>query len=119
MQNAITFQKGKVGISVSVYLFRDGDTFVAYCPSLDLTGYDLTEEAARSDFEYILREWLREQTENGTLRQDLEAHGWKIGGENKGNEPILHDLLEANRNAAQVLSEPEYRKTNVHAMVEC
>lgn len=77
MQNEITFHKGGVGISVSVYLFRDGGAFVAYCPSLDLTGYDLTEDAARRDFEFVLNDWLREQTANGTLRRDLEAHGWK------------------------------------------
>lgn len=77
MRNEITFKKDEVGISVSVYLFPDGGAFVAYCPSLDLTGYDLTEEDARRDFEFVLNDWLREQTTNGTLRRDLEAHGWR------------------------------------------
>lgn len=119
MRNSITFHKGGVGISVSVYLFQDGGAFVAYCPSLDLTGYDLTEDAARRDFEFVLNDWLREQTANGTLRQDLEAHGWKIGEEDKGSEPVLRDLLRSNKNAARVLTKPEYRKTNIRARVAC
>ncbi len=77
MRNEITFTDGQACISVSVYLFRDGAAYVAYCPSLDLTGYDLTEEAARTDFEFVLHDWLQEQTRNGTLRRDLERHGWK------------------------------------------
>lgn len=75
--NSIILRKGSVGISVSVYLFKDGNAYVAYCPSLDLTGYDTTEEAAKTDFEYMLHDWLEEQVAEGTLHEDLTRHGWQ------------------------------------------
>ena len=41
--------KGTLEVSVSVYVFKEHDVYVAYCPSLDLSGYDRTEEDARRD----------------------------------------------------------------------
>ena len=76
--NAITISGNNIKISVSIYLFKEGDTYIAYRPSLDLSGYDTTEETAKSDFEYMLKDWLKTQSENKTLKKDLESHGWRI-----------------------------------------
>lgn len=67
-------------LSVSVIVFKENDVYIAYCPSLDLSGYDHTEEAAKRDFEYVLRQWLTEQMESNTLHDDLRQHGWKMNG---------------------------------------
>jgi len=67
--------KGTLEVSVSVYLFKENDVYVAYCPSLDLSGYDYTEEAARADFEYTLQEYVKFQMQNETLDKDLMRHG--------------------------------------------
>lgn len=75
-KNAITMKGNEISISVSVFLFRQGNAFIAYCPSLGLSEYDETEDGAKADFEYMLREWLKEQTENGTPNADLARHGW-------------------------------------------
>lgn len=116
--NSIALNKDSIGISVSVYLFKDGNAFVAYCPSLDLSGYDMTEEKAKADFEYVLHEWLEEQVGNGTLQEDLTRHGWKLG-ENGGKEPSAHDMISWGGDASRVFSIPDYRKTSVCAEVCC
>lgn len=65
-------------ISVSVYLFRDeqSNSYVAYCPSLNLCGNDLTMQSAKESFDYVLSEYLEDMVAAGTLESDLLSHGW-------------------------------------------
>lgn len=114
MSNYIKISKGNVDINVSVYVFKDGETFVAYCPSLDLSGYDKTEETARKDFEYMLKDWLKTQVTNGTLQEDLKAHGWNLS-ERGGKEPGMEEMLKKQKVLNAVVEMPEYMKTNVSA----
>lgn len=116
--NSIIIGKRKVSISVSVYLFKEGDVHIAYCPSLDLVGYDITEESARSDFEFILTDWLETQVSNGTLQADLSQHGWKLS-HSGGVEPSLADMLSTNEEIIRVSNMPEYLKINACAAVAC
>ena len=67
----------KEEIDVSVFLFKEDDVFHAYCPELDLVGYDYTEEGAKKSFEWVLKDYLEYTVENGTLEQDLLSHGWR------------------------------------------
>ena len=76
--NSVVLNGNNVKISVSVFLFKEGEVYIAYCPSLDLSGYDVTEENAKVDFEYMLKDWLKTQSVNKTLVKDLIEHGWKI-----------------------------------------
>ena len=115
--NTITINADNIKISVSVYLFKDRNTYIAYCPSLDLSGYDTTEERAKADFEYMLKDWLKTQSENNTLMKDLELHGW-IMENNIANEPKIVDMLEK-ATATELLALPDYRKTNVNAEILC
>ena len=61
MTDSIVFSKtkGTLEVSVSVYVFKENDVYVAYCPSLDLSGYDRTEEDARRDFEFHMQEYFK------------------------------------------------------------
>lgn len=117
-RNSITLTEKDIAVSVSVFLFKEGDTYIAYCPSLDLSGYNTSEDSAKDDFEYMLREWLKEQVANGTLQHDLASHGWNVE-QNIATEPSMVDLLHYNQSAGKVLALPEYRKTNVHAEIFC
>lgn len=117
-KNSIILSGDKADVSVSVFLFKDGGAYVAYCPSLDISGYDTTEESAMEDFRYMLCEWLKEQLSNGTLQQDLAGHGWKVGGD-VATEPSFADLMRRNRSTGRILSMPEYRKTNVRTGIFC
>lgn len=111
-RNTIRMSRTNVQISVSAFLFREGDTYIAYCPSLDISGYEHTEEKAKAELEYMLREWLVEQMENGTLRKDLEKHGWELGAR-VAKEPKVEALLGRKTPAGPILARPEFRKTNV------
>ena len=110
--NYISFSKDGVEISVSLFVFKEGDTYIAYCPSLDLSGYDITEESARADFDYMLADYLNDQLRNGTLRADLAAHGWNVG-KAKGNEPNLSDMLGMNEQLRSLVTH-SFKKTNVN-----
>lgn len=111
--NTISFNKEGISISVSVYVFKENDVFIAYCPSLDLSGYDTTESKARQDFEYMLSEYLRSQMEQNTLHEDLTRHGWKVGPR-RGTEPRFDELLSGNAQMQKVVSMPEFSKINVN-----
>lgn len=115
IMNSIIFSKQGIDISVSVYTFKEGNVFIAYCPSLDLSGYDTTEEKAKEDFQYMLKEYLHHQLQNNTLQQDLKRHGWSIGIR-KYKEPELKDMLDRNRQLRNVVSLPAYSKINVNTV---
>ena len=110
--NYISFGNGNVEINVSLFVFKEGDTYIAYCPSLDLSGYYMTEESARADFDYMLSDYLSDQLRNGTLRADLASHGWKVG-KAKGNEPDLSDMLGMNEQLRKLVTH-SFKKTNVN-----
>lgn len=116
-KNYIKVSKDGVNISVGVYVFKEGDTFIAYCPSLDLSGYDTTEKKAREDFEFMLTDWLSTQLKNNTLDKDLREHGWKI--ENKvAEEPNVIDLITKRADFKDIVEMSEYTKTNLRANIK-
>ncbi|MBR1932344.1 MAG: hypothetical protein IJ841_01495 [Prevotella sp.] len=109
MIDSIIFSKAKgtMEVSVSVYVFKENDVFVAYCPSLDLSGYDTTEETARSDFEYALQEYVKFQVEHDTLSKDLMLHGWEVK-QRKAKGPEISTLLRRTQ-LRDVFKKPEYK----------
>lgn len=38
----------KITIKVGVYLFREDNVFIAYCPALDMSGYGENENEAKN-----------------------------------------------------------------------
>ena len=109
MIDCIVFSKtkGTLEVSVSVYVFKENDVFVAYCPSLDLSGYDYTEESARADFEYALQEYVKFQIQNDTLDKDLTRHGWEVK-QRKAKGPEIGTLLRRTQ-LRNVFKKPEYK----------
>jgi hypothetical protein len=109
MIDCIVFSKSKgtLEVSVSVYVFKENDVFVAYCPSLDLSGYDHTEEAARADFDYALQEYVKFQMQNDTLDKDLTRHGWEVK-QRKAKGPEIGTLLRRTQ-LRNVFKKPEYK----------
>ena len=60
----------------------------------------------------------REQLENGTLKRDLERHGWKVE-DGKADEPSVTDWIRRNSSAGRIFTMPEFRKTNIRTGVFC
>lgn len=64
--------------SLELYVFQENDSFIAYCPALDLsTSADSFNEAV-SNFYESLQLYIECCLDNGTLQEDLAAHGWKL-----------------------------------------
>lgn len=105
----------EVSINISIFVFFDEESklYMAYCPSLDLIGYADTEQGAREDFEYVLNDYLKYCTEEGTLEQDLVAHKWKLVGDTLA-EPNFSSLLENNEMLASLItSRKDYYCTHI------
>lgn len=43
---------------LDVYLFPEGDAYIAYSPYLDISGYGLNEDEAKRSFIYVLAEYI-------------------------------------------------------------
>ena len=81
-----------VKANLSVFMFKEGDVFHAYCPELDLVGYDKTESGARKSFEWASNGYLR-TISTIPLRMALSSKtssimdGVKVGLEKWQNQP--------------------------------
>lgn len=104
----IKLSKGKLYISVSVYVYQEGDAYVSYCPSLDLAGSGESEAQARASFRVVLDEYIAYCVKNNTLHDDLTNHGWLKGGASSSS-PSLSDLLE-NNSLRDIMETKEYSR---------
>jgi len=68
-------------ISFTVHTFKEGKTFVAYVPELDLSSCGVTEEEARKKIRDAIRGFLETSSEMGTLTEILEEAGYEREGE--------------------------------------
>lgn len=115
--NTITIQDKCLKVNVSVYVFQDKgypkkNMYIAYCPSLNITGYGLGKIAAKKEFEYLLNEYITEQLQNGTLTRDLIQLGWKQY-QSAFDEPKTTDMITHDDLLSDVLNTPTYSKINI------
>ena len=64
--------------NIEFYIFAEGDRQIAYCPSLDLSTSGASFNDAVSAFYECFQLYIETCVDNGTLFDDLVAHGWKI-----------------------------------------
>lgn len=72
-------------LQLSVLVFQQGDYYVSYCPSLELSSYGDTIEEAKAGFDDVMRVYIEECQKKGTLHADLMAHGWELNIDNDKN----------------------------------
>ena len=65
-------------MQLSLLIYKQGDYFVAFCPSLELSSYGDSIEDAKKGFADAMDLYLEHSIENGTLEKDLLEHGWEI-----------------------------------------
>lgn len=63
--------------NIEFYVFADAGQQIAYCPALDLSSSGATFNEAISAFYECFQLYIETCVENGTLLDDLAAHGWK------------------------------------------
>jgi hypothetical protein len=78
VEGSIGASNRTIEVSLSVILFKDNGSNVAFCPALNVYGYGETESEAKKSFEFSLSEFFRYTLNKKTLNSELEALGWKI-----------------------------------------
>lgn len=106
-------KSGKNGIIVklSVYIFKEDNAYISYCPSLDLSGCGNDIEEAKDSMKETLFLYLDYTISKNTLLKDLRKHGWNVRGikQRKIKAPKFDDLLH-NEEFLDILENKEYQK---------
>lgn len=68
----------EIKISVPVFITKEGDSFVAYCPVLELSSYGDSIKDAKESFEDAIDIFLQETSRKGTLEKMLLSFGWVL-----------------------------------------
>ncbi len=64
--------------SLTVAIFKEGNTYIGYAPALDLVAQGKTEKEVQKNFEEVFDIYLTETIQKGTLEKDLRKCGWKM-----------------------------------------
>ena len=64
-------------MQLQVNFIKEGITFVAYAPALDLSTSGKTEAQAKKRFEEIVRMFFEDLVQKNTLAEVLTDLGWK------------------------------------------
>jgi len=67
-----------VEVQLGVLVFQESDSFLAYCPALNLSTYGDSINDAKEAFEDVIKCYLEDCAKMGTLEKDLRAHGWEM-----------------------------------------
>lgn len=113
----ITKKGNDISLEVSVFVYKDpnypnGDMYIAYCPELDLSGYDSTNRGARKSFQIVLKDYIAYTLEKGTLEEDLIEHGWKKLKDGRIVEPSYNVMLKRSQ-LKTVLRQHRFSKYSV------
>ncbi len=77
MKKQIILKSAKtVEVQVDVILVKDGDFFIALCPSLNVSSYGHTEKEAKTGFDEALQIFITETDKKGNLEKELLRFGW-------------------------------------------
>ena len=112
--NKIISKNGTLNITLDVYVFMDGDAYIAYSPALDLSGYGNNEKEAKESFSIVMDEYIAYAVSHKTLVKDLRAHGWRVRSvkQRKIAAPSFDVLLKSNSIFKDILENREYRKVS-------
>jgi predicted RNase H-like HicB family nuclease len=66
--------------SFDAHIFKEGEAYVAYVPSLDVSSCGSTDEEARRNIRDAVRGFLASSSDLGTLNEILEEAGYRPDG---------------------------------------
>ena len=70
--------------SFDAHIFKEGETYVAYVPALDVSSCGSTDEEARRNIRDAVRGFLAASASLGTLDEIVEEAGYKPEGKAGG-----------------------------------
>jgi hypothetical protein len=79
MDNVIkAFRDQSIEVQLGVLIFQEGDSYLAYCPALQLSTYGDSVPDVKEAFEDMISSYAEDCLKAGTLEKDLIAHGWQL-----------------------------------------
>jgi hypothetical protein len=101
-----------IRINLQMYLFKEDDSFIVYCPALDLSAYGDTEELTKKAFEDVLSINIEYMMNKGTIFDDLKNHGWIVKGkkQRKIKAPTFDELLKRSDALQDIARNKDYTK---------
>ncbi|HUD09255.1 MAG TPA: hypothetical protein VMR77_00395 [Patescibacteria group bacterium] len=81
-------KKAQFQFALPVSILREGDSFIAYTPALDLSTVGDTLEQAQKRFEEAVQLFFEEITEKGTVNEALAELGWQKA-DNQLTPPVV------------------------------
>lgn len=101
-----------VDVKLSLIIFNEEGTVIAYCPALDISGCGNTEVEAIDSFKIVSAEYFLYTTNKETLFKDLQQHGWKLPHHKrqKPMPPEMSELLSTNSEFNRVFNNFPFKK---------
>lgn len=110
-ENCIEIKGNSIKGNLDILFYENDGAIIAYAPSLDLMGYGINEEEAKSSFEVVLSNFFHKCLQEGTLDKCLKQCGWKKDGTKEFTSLNLADSASKNRTVRKILSLPRFTKT--------
>lgn len=111
-QADMTNRQWNIRARLELYLFREKDVYIMYCPALDLSGYGMSEEEAKESFNIVFSETLQYSLNKETLHSYLKKQGWNVKGKSSRNikAPEFKVLYDRNDEFRDIIDNKDYSK---------
>jgi predicted RNase H-like HicB family nuclease len=86
--------KVAINFALPFSILREGDSFVAYTPVLDLSTTGSTFKEAQKNFEEIVNIFFKELMEMGTLNEVLKDLGWERQNETFAPPVVVENSVQ-------------------------
>jgi len=95
----------EITIPIVVFNEEGEGLWYAYCPALDVMGYDTSEDGATTSLSVVLHETIDYMVAHGTLDEELRRLGWEKT-EGRRTSPAMETLLRKNENLRRMMALP-------------
>lgn len=97
---------------LEMYIFKEEETYIVYCPALDLSAYGESEEEAKKAFEKTFEIHFTYCINKKTLYEDLKQHGWTVKSkkQKKIKAPSFDKMLQTNDAFRDIARNKDYTK---------
>ena len=107
----LDYNNKSISVTLGMYLFKEGKSFIVYCPAFDLSAYGDSEDQAKQSFADVFQMTLKYMLSKNTMKEDLLNHGWQIKSlkQRKIKAPSLETMLKNNDSFRELLENKEYK----------
>jgi len=102
----------RIQVQLELYKFIEGNMYIIYCPSLDLSSYGYTEEKAKESFSETFKIYINYGINKNTLAEDMRKYGWNVKSmrQRRIKAPSTRELLGSNETLQDIVFNKNYEK---------